>query len=313
MVYTLGKIIGRGSDGVVYELKEDEKSNKVIKFIQGENFGIKNYIEYYILYNLNPDYITSALNIEIEDSGLLKIVQERALMDLKKYITVKKLTLKEKKEIIFKIVESVNYLHSKHILHGDLKPSNILVFDEKKIKLSDFNLSKLIISDSTENKKFYTLNFRPPEVQEGKIYLKSDIWALGCTIYEIYYGTSYFQQGVNKNFFHLKSSEEFLEKNKVFNDLVEKMTEKEIESRFSITDVLNHDFFNYKKEKKFFEKKELDKDFLQKNIDFYKITPKKNKIIFNSKILNNNHKLIDNSYRKIEKEICKNKFNFYLY
>ena len=48
MVYTLGKIIGRGSDGVVYELKEDEKNNKVIKFIQGENFGIKNYIR--ILY-----------------------------------------------------------------------------------------------------------------------------------------------------------------------------------------------------------------------------------------------------------------------
>ena len=68
---------------------------------------LKIILEYYILYNMEPDYITSALNIEIEDSGLLKIVQERALMDLKKYITIKKLTLKEKKEIIFKIVESV--------------------------------------------------------------------------------------------------------------------------------------------------------------------------------------------------------------
>ena len=40
-------------------------------------------------------------------------------------------------------------------------------------------------------------------------------------------------------------------------------------------------FLIIRKRKKFLRKKELDKDFLQKNTDFYKITPKKNKIIFN--------------------------------
>ena len=51
MVYKLGKKIGEGSDGTVFELFDNTRSEKVIKFIQGENFGIKNYIEYYILYN----------------------------------------------------------------------------------------------------------------------------------------------------------------------------------------------------------------------------------------------------------------------
>ena len=45
MVYKLGKLIGKGSDGVVYELIEDSVSDKVIKFIQGEIFWKKNYIE----------------------------------------------------------------------------------------------------------------------------------------------------------------------------------------------------------------------------------------------------------------------------
>ena len=47
MIYNLGKLIGRGSDGVVYELMVEDRCKDVIKFIQGDIYGIKNYIELY--------------------------------------------------------------------------------------------------------------------------------------------------------------------------------------------------------------------------------------------------------------------------
>lgn len=316
MTYTLGKIIGKGSDGIVFELVEDGKKDKVIKFIQGENFGIKNYIEYYILYNLDSNYITRALDIEIEDNGLLKIIQKRADMDLKKYILKNKLSDLEKKDILYRICKCVKYLNSKNILHGDLKPSNILIFENKDIKLSDFNLSRIITKNNKINQKLYTLNFRAPEIYENNVYLKTDIWALGCTLYEIYYGVSYLQQGIGKNFFHVKLTQESDEKNKLFNNLINGMLQKEIENRFSIDEVLENDFFKNKKIDVQFEKeKEIPTEekflkILEKNMKKYSIVKKKHEKIFISKILNNCNDLIDNNYRKIEKSICSKRFDF---
>ena len=76
MVYKLGKLIGKGSDGVVYELLGDEGGKNVIKFIQGDSFGIKNYIEYYIFTKLDKNYISKCKKIEIDDDGLIKLIFE---------------------------------------------------------------------------------------------------------------------------------------------------------------------------------------------------------------------------------------------
>lgn len=314
MVYQLGKKIGEGSDGSVFELFDNTKSEKVIKFIQGENFGIKNYIEYYILYNLDSNYITGAIDIEIENNGLLKIVQDRAIADLNK-LSKTKIKDSEKFSIMFKICECVKYLHSHNILHGDIKPSNILYFQDKNIKLSDFNLSKILTENKNTNIKFYTFNYRAPEINENKVDLKSDIWALGCTLYEIYYGTSYFTLGTNKKFFHLKLAQESNEKNKIFNNLISNMLENNLEKRFDIDQVLNHSFFESKKTNLINCKcKILTEDnflkILEKNMEKYSIVKKKHREIFISKILNNCNTLLDKNYRKLENNICSDKFNF---
>ena len=315
MVYTLGKKIGQGGDGAVFELIEEGKEcDTVIKFIQGENFGIKNYIEYYILYNLKPNYITNATKIEIEENGLLKIIQKKAKMDMKKYIFENNLNTDRKKNIIHKIAKCVQYLHSLHILHGDIKLTNILIFDDLEIKLSDFNLSRIITTNNKIKNKLYTINFRPPEINQNQIDIKSDVWALGCTFYEIYYETPYFQQCNGKKFFHIKTKKELDEKHIIFNDLIEKMIEHDLKKRYDMNDVLNHEFFlNFKKEEIFLgdllsEEKLLET--LEKNMKKYSIERKKHKDIFISKILNTCENIIDKSYKKIEKKICFDKFNF---
>jgi serine/threonine protein kinase len=93
--------------------------------------------------------------------------------------------------IIYEIAIALKYLHSRDILHCDLKSSNILLDDNFKIKVSDFGLSKLysILSNDYDFKgRVGTPHWMPPEVMLGKQYLKeSDVFSYGMIIWEMIY------------------------------------------------------------------------------------------------------------------------------
>lgn len=321
MVYKLGKIVGKGSDGIIYELLENDKSvNKVIKFIQGEIYGIKNYLEYFILFQLDNRYVSRAIEVEVEEDGLIKIIQEKASMDLKDYIYKNKLSYYEKKQIMLQLLYGLEYLHSFNILHGDIKPSNILVYpdDNNKFKYSDFNLSMIHCSDSKLSKKIYTVTYRAPEIENKKVSLKSDVWALGCTFFEIYYGYSYFNFRKNRKFYHLKNSEEDLKQNLVFNDLIQKMICNDIFQRYDIRNVKNHPYFTGLINKdKILKKIKMSqnelKSQLEKNYEKYSIKNRKDKKMFLSKFGDKTKTPVHKNYQKIENGIiCKN-FDFNLF
>jgi len=327
MVYKLGRIIGKGSDGVIYELLENDKNiNKVIKFIQGEIYGIKNYVEYYILFQLDKKYISGAINVEIEEDGLIKIIQDKADMDLKDYLNKNKLSSFEKKQIMIQLLEGLEYLHSFNILHGDIKPTNILAYQvnsnnkkkEYKFKYSDFNLSMIHCSDSKLNKKLYTVTFRAPEIENKKVSLKSDVWALGCTFFEIYYGYSYLNFRKDKKFYHLKNSIEDNPENQIFNNLIKKMISEDIYQRYDIRNVKNHPYFSglIKKEKTLkkikMSQNEL-KSQLEKNYERFSIKNRKDKKMFLSKFSDKTCTPIHKNYQKIENSILLKNFDFNLF
>jgi len=316
MVYQLGKIIGKGSDGVVYELLGEETDRKAIKFIQGEQYGFKNYLDFWISSHLDHNYITKSEVVEIERDGLIKIVQRRADMDLRDYLNRKKLSQKTRRDLMLKIIKCVEYLHSNNILHGDIKPSNILLFDGVP-KLSDFNLSRFILEDRTIlDEKIYTITFRPPEIKDNYFTQKSDIWALGCTLFEIYYNYSYFNSNSrDRVFYHIKSNLERKEENKIFNDLIDQMINVDMDSRFDIFQVKNHPYFKGIKFKEVFEKrKRMSKkelvDKLEKNFTKFDIRTSNDKKIFLSKFLKVSCIPIHARYKILEKKICDSKFDF---
>ncbi len=326
MVYKLGRIIGKGSDGVIYELLENDKNiNKVIKFIQGEIYGIKNYIEYYILFQLNKKYISGAINVEVEEDGLIKIIQEKAYMDLKDYLCRHRLLIQQRKMIMIQTLEGLEYLHSFNILHGDIKPTNILVYiDDKgkkkelRFKYADFNLSMLHCSDSKLNKKLYTVTFRAPEIENKKVSLKSDVWALGCTFFEIYYGYSYFNFRKDKRFYHLKNSNEDKPENQIFNDLIKKMICDDVFQRYDIRNVKNHPYFTGCISKdKILKKIKMSqselKTQLEKNYEKYSIKSRKDKKLFLSKFGDKTCTPVHKNYQKIENLIVDKNFDFDLF
>lgn len=89
------------------------------------------------------------------------------------------------------IIIALEYLHMKGIIHRDLKPENILLDENMHIKITDFGTAK-VIQDGEEdraNSFVGTAEYVSPELLQNKVaYKSSDLWALGCIIYQLLAG-----------------------------------------------------------------------------------------------------------------------------
>ena len=82
---------------------------------------------------------------------------------------------------------AVKYIHDRHILHRDIKSQNIFLTEAGRIKLGDFGISKMLDnSKDLANTCVGTPYYLSPEICQNKPYnSKSDVWALGCVLYEM--------------------------------------------------------------------------------------------------------------------------------
>ncbi|XP_030856391.1 uncharacterized protein LOC100892600 isoform X3 [Strongylocentrotus purpuratus] len=96
----------------------------------------------------------------------------------------------EEREILImfqQMVSGIRHVHDHMILHRDLKTANIFLTKEGVVKIGDFGISKVLSSNNPgANTVLGTPYYISPEICEGKPYNgKSDIWALGCILYEM--------------------------------------------------------------------------------------------------------------------------------
>ena len=282
MNYKLGKLIGRGGDGDVYELNDKE----IIKFIQPTPEGFENYLEAYITLYLEHPNIMKTKRIEIANNHLIKIVQDKASKDLNQMIYKEKISRKKKYQIMKNLVSVIYFLQSHSIIHGDIKPHNILIMDDT-IKLNDFTRSRLV-DNLYNNQILYTFLYRPPESYKKKVNLKSDIWALGCTLYEIYYGRKYHNYSGSK-IFHLVCPEEIKEENFKLNQLIYKMVNKRIDKRPEIEEIA--EFF------------QIEEKWGKTELILRDITTPKDAIFYNKIYHTSKRKKIDNNYKQFEQKL----------
>ena len=88
--------------------------------------------------------------------------------------------------LTIQMLQAMAYLHRYQIVHGDLKPENVLVQDEQ-VKLLDFGLS--IIESETQGRLTGTLNYMAPELfLKRQVSVQSDLYALGAIVYQMIVG-----------------------------------------------------------------------------------------------------------------------------
>lgn len=165
--------------------------------------------------NLPPDVINEISSVILFDNPTIvryhdffltkdyvDIIMDFAVSDLFGLITMRKPTMVEKKEIIWQLINGLSDIVNRNIIHKDIKPQNILVYKsnglfEYPIKYADFGLASFNDCLGRDHKSIaYSLWYRPPEnmnMQFENFSYKSDTWALGCTIYEIWTKTPLFR------------------------------------------------------------------------------------------------------------------------
>lgn len=91
------------------------------------------------------------------------------------------------KDIMFQLLNGVDFLHSNRIVHRDLKPQNLLVTNGGNVKLADFGLAKTYDFEMRLTTEVVTLWYRSPEVLLGCSYATQlDIWSCGCIMAELF-------------------------------------------------------------------------------------------------------------------------------
>ena len=119
--------------------------------------------------------------------------------ELVNYLAEQKvLSEQESKRIFRQIQDAVKYIHSRNVIHRDLKPNNIMFLDAKRenVVLIDFGISGYNSGNVKETVKAGTTKFIPPELAAGLTYSSSpkfDIWALGVILYSMLFGVFPFE------------------------------------------------------------------------------------------------------------------------
>ena len=110
---------------------------------------------------------------------------------------VGKLSWQSYLSVFYQTLLAISDIHRSNIVHGDIKPQNILMNKNGQIKICDFNLASLDNGQLRGNA--YTSSYRPLEVIFSTYNYKSDIWALGCTMWELYFGQPLFSDITRDN------------------------------------------------------------------------------------------------------------------
>ncbi len=194
--YEILEKIGTGGMSDVYKAK-DHKLNrfvavKVLKqeFSENANFVSKFRIEAQAAAGLAHPNIVNVYDVG-EEEGIYYIVMELVEgITLKKYIEKKaRLSVKEAVSIAIQVSMGIEAAHNNHIIHRDIKPQNIIISKEGKVKVTDFGIAKAATSNTITSNVMGSVHYTSPEQARGGYSdEKSDIYSLGITMFEMLTG-----------------------------------------------------------------------------------------------------------------------------
>ena len=160
------------------------------------------------------------------------------------------------KTVSVQLLLGLKTLHQNGIIHCNLKPSNIIIDEFGKVKICDFkkalNTNTMTMQDIKRNKTAMTPCYTAPELfSENGIYsFKTDLWALGCIMYEMAIGqVPFFEERVNKLIMKIIHDEinfnkkQFNQYSMEFMDVLRKLLEKDPEKRPSWGEIENYPFW----------------------------------------------------------------------
>ena len=194
--YEIISKVGTGGMADVYKAR-DHKLNRLVavkvlkpEFRDDKTFIAKFQKEAQAAAGLAHPNIVNVYDVG-DDEGVNFIVMELVEgITLKDYIKKKgKLSVKEATSIAIQVSLGLEAAHNRNIVHRDVKPQNIIISTDGKVKLSDFGIARAVTSNTITSNVMVSVHYSSPEqVRGGYSDKKSDIYSLGITMYEMVTG-----------------------------------------------------------------------------------------------------------------------------
>ena len=194
--YEIISKIGSGGMADVYKAKCHKLNRfvaiKVLKpeFSQDQSFVSKFRMEAQSAACLSHPNIVNIYDVG-EENGIYYIVMELIEgITLKKYIERrKKLEIRESIEVAMQVARGLEAAHAEHIIHRDIKPQNIMISKDGKVKVTDFGIARAASSQTISSNTMGSVHYISPEqARGGYCDERSDIYSLGITLYEMLTG-----------------------------------------------------------------------------------------------------------------------------
>lgn len=194
--YEILEQIGSGGMSVVYKAKCHKLNRlvaiKVLKeeFSSDSNFVSKFKMEAQAAAGLSHPNIVSVYDV-VDEGRLHYIVMELVEgITLKTYIAKKgRLEVKESIGIAIQVAQGIAAAHGQHIIHRDIKPQNMIISKDGKVKVADFGIARAVSAQTLNSAAMGSVHYISPEQARGGFSdERSDIYSLGITMYEMVTG-----------------------------------------------------------------------------------------------------------------------------
>lgn len=199
--YQLVRELGAGGMGRVFQAKDVTNGKSVaakIMFARGE-VDLENSLRFQqegaVLAALNHPNIVDVYGTFVEEHASWIIMELLDGWPLGQLMSAEAMSLRRIKHLATQVASALGYAHSHRIVHRDVKPDNIMVLHDDRVKVTDFGIARILRPDMTLDTMASTgmtmgtpLYMAPEQIEGHKIDGRADLYSLGAVLYQMVTG-----------------------------------------------------------------------------------------------------------------------------
>ncbi|MGN1411815.1 MAG: Stk1 family PASTA domain-containing Ser/Thr kinase [Oscillospiraceae bacterium] len=196
--YKIEQLIGVGGMAYVFTAEDTQEHRTVaVKILKDEFASNREFVKKFVneskvLSGLSHPSIVEVFDVSFDGDPKFMIMEYIDGITLKEYMdTQGALSWKDSVHFTIQILRALHHAHARGVIHRDIKPHNIMLFTDGTVKVMDFGISKIAreeVKSSTEHALGSVHYISPEQAQGQSTDEKSDIYSLGCVLYEMLTG-----------------------------------------------------------------------------------------------------------------------------